>query len=100
MLPEDMTVNGVGDREAVKSPGYFKMVRIQEKATVASFPTVEFNVSNVASGGSYEHKKLGESHVFTSPTCYVTGEVVGYVETALSDGTPSGSSTFEKIGEF
>lgn len=90
----DLPVNGVGDREAVTVSEYCWLVEIQEKSTVTPWPTTDYNVSDVVSGGTYKHKKLGTPWAFPEGN-FRPGEIVGYVETALPDGTPSGSSTFE-----
>ena len=95
----DFTVNGVGDREAIIASQTCREITIREKPTVALWPTTDYNVSNVASGGNYTHRKLGTNYTFRSPSSFYAGEIVGYVETALADGTPSGSSTFERIEE-
>ena len=92
----DLAVNGAGNREAVTVTEYCWLVEILEKRTVANWPTTDYNVSDVASGGTYTHKKLGTSFSFPEGN-FIPNDIVGYVETSLANGTPSGSSTFEVI---
>ena len=99
VVTTDFLVNGVGDREAVTVSQYCWRVSIREKRTVAGWPTLDYNVSDVPSGGGFTHIKLGLTFPFPEGN-FSPGETVGYVETALADGTPSGSTTFERIEEI
>lgn len=96
------TVNGVGDREPITVAQECRRVTVREDPTVASWPTTDYNISDVASGGTYTHLKLGLSKVVAenlSGGIFRSGEIVGYIETSDADGTPSGSTTFERIEE-
>ncbi len=99
VVTTDFPVNGVGDREAVTVSQYCWRVSIREKRTGAGWPTLDYNVSDVPSGGGFTHIKLGLTFPFPGGN-FSPGETVGYVETALADGTPSGSTTFERIEEI
>src|SRR4051812_47790963 len=93
-----ITVNGVGSREAITCTARCRRVTVREDPTVTDWPTTDYNVSDVATGGTYTHRKLGtQCQVAEAPHGhpFSVGEVVGYIETAGTDGTPSGSSTFE-----
>lgn len=98
-----ITVNGIGEREAITCPMRCRRVTVREDPTVASWPTTDYNVSDVATGGDYTHRSMGLSMVVADAPQghdFSPSETVAYIETADTDGTPSGSSTFEVIAEM
>lgn len=90
------TVNDAGSREAVTVTNRCRFVEIREKNTGGTWNPTDYEVSDVATGGSVSRRSAGTPFFFEprkGSQAFAPGETIGFVATL----TVPSSVTFERI---
>lgn len=93
------TVNDAGNREAITAATRCRKVTIIEQNLGASWPTTEYEVGDVISGGVAQRIMAGQAKVFLpsqreNMQMWEPGEIIGYAATI------TGSVPFYRIEEW
>ena len=87
------SVNNAGNREAIQVSDYCSKFEIMEDPSVANWPTQDYKISDVATGGTAVQRSAGTPFFFDRKLGkqYSPNETIAYIETL------SGVTTFQRI---